>query len=122
MRRFFQTPSLTSARIRAAYTIAMAADAVQAAMMVIFPPGMIVGLHNLVDIVAMFLLTRILGFHILLLPTFLLETMPGNFLPTWTACTIAVVQLRKKEQNYIGDEPPAPPDILNNNKNKSQSR
>lgn len=111
MRSFFQVPLLTTARIRAAYAVALLADAVQAAMMVIFPPAMVAGPHNVVDVIAMFLLTRLLGFHVLLLPTFVLETIPGNFLPTWTACTIAVVQIRKKEQNFQGQDPIPPGDL-----------
>ena len=40
-----------------------------------------------------------IGFHWLLLPTFVLELVPVlEDLPTWTACVIAVIALRKREQ------------------------
>ena len=38
-----------------------------------------------------------LGFHMLLLPTFVIELVPvADMLPTWTGCTAAVVMLRKR--------------------------
>jgi hypothetical protein len=49
--------------------------------------------------------TAILGFHVLLLPTFALELVPlVQDLPTWTACVAAVIVLRKRRQ-----QPPPPP-------------
>ncbi len=40
-----------------------------------------------------------LGFHWLLLPTFALELVPAlDDLPTWTACVIAVIALRKRAE------------------------
>ena len=47
----------------------------------------------------MLLTMRILGFHILLLPTFVVELVPlVDDFPTWTACVAAVIALRKREQ------------------------
>jgi hypothetical protein len=46
------------------------------------------------------------GFHWLLLPTFAMEFVPLlDELPTWTACVIAVIVLRKREQHSL--PPPA---------------
>ena len=55
-----------------------------------------------------------LGFHWLLLPTFVVELFPAvDMLPTWTACVIAVIALRKraerareKEMVELRDAPP----------------
>jgi hypothetical protein len=50
------------------------------------------------------------GFHILLLPTFVVELIPVlDDLPTWTACTIAVLIIRRREQRAL---PPLPPQSL----------
>jgi hypothetical protein len=62
-----------------------------------------------IDCVAMILLSWVIGFHLLLLPTFVVELIPiAEMLPTWTACTAAVIALRKREQR---NQPPAPPSV-----------
>ena len=54
----------------------------------------------------MVLVSRAIGFDVLLLPTFVIEFIPGpDMLPTWTGCTMAVILLRRKA------EPAAPPTI-----------
>ena len=61
---------------------------------------------QILDVIAMILTTRILGFHPLLLPTFLLEFVPfTDMLPTWTGCVALVVRIRK-QQGMMSDEPP----------------
>ena len=58
-----------------------------------------------IDGMAMVLTMAILGFHVLLLPTFVLELVPVvQDLPTWTACVAAVIALRKRRQR----QPPSP--------------
>jgi len=62
---------------------------------------------QLTDVVAMLLVSWLIGFHWLLLPTFVLELVPLiDEFPTWTACVIAVIVLRRREQRPI---PPTPP-------------
>jgi hypothetical protein len=57
------------------------------------------GLDQAIDVVAMLLTIWILGFHILLLPTFLLELLPvADMLPTWTGCVVAVIALKKRAE------------------------
>jgi hypothetical protein len=52
----------------------------------------------LIDIAAAILITKLLGFHALLLPTFVTELIPvANLLPTWTGCVIALIAIRKRE-------------------------
>src|ERR1700742_2407395 len=66
------------------------------------------GLDQAIDLVAMILITWLIGFHVLLLPTFIIELVPVvDDLPTWIACTAAVIALRKREQNHL--PPPVPP-------------
>jgi hypothetical protein len=45
---------------------------------------------------------RLLGFHPLLLPTFVVEFLPvADMLPTWTGCVALVVALRKRQQPSV---------------------
>ena len=91
----FQTPVLTRSRIRLAYAVAITADALQILM---GPVGWAVA-DEIIDVIAMFLTWRAIGFHLLLLPTFLVEFIPlVDMLPTWTACVALVISLRKKNQ------------------------
>ena len=101
---FFRVPRLTPLRMGLAMAVAVVADGVQ---LLLGGLGWL-GLDQLIDGVAMVLVSWIIGFHILLLPTFIIELVPVlEDLPTWTACTAAVIALRKREQqNY---PPPAPP-------------
>lgn len=89
----FTAPELTRGRIALAITVGLAADALQVPFAV--PPG-----PEIIDIVAMLLTVWLLGFHVLLLPTFVVEFIPlaGTMLPTWTACVGAVIVLRKRAQ------------------------
>jgi len=96
--RKFPAPRLTAKRIVLAFAVAVAADAVQLAMVPLGPLAFLP--HEAIDVVAMALTFWLLGFHVLLLPTFVLELVPvlGAVSPTWTACVAAVVALRKREQ------------------------
>lgn len=99
------TRELTRSRIWAAYTIAVLADGLQ---FVLGPAGW-VGSDQGADIVAMILLTAVLGFHPLFLPTFVLELLPiADMLPTWTGCVMMVVALRRRSAPAKPDSP-APP-------------
>ena len=51
------------------------------------------------DCVVMVATSLLLGFHWVLLPSLVLEAIPGpDLLPTWTACVAYVVWRRKKQQ------------------------
>ena len=106
-----QTPELSRRRIWMAYAIAVLTDAAQ---MVLGPAGW-VGTDQGADIVAMILLTAVLGFHPLFLPTFILEMLPiADMLPTWTGCVMLVVALRRRSAAVKPDAPaprPQPPVI-----------
>ena len=90
-----RVPPLTRPRMLLALAVAVAADGLQ---LLLGPFGWVVA-DQTIDAVAMLLTMRILGFHILLLPTFVVELVPViEDLPTWTACVFAVIALRKREQ------------------------
>ena len=94
----FAPPVLTKTRVWSAYGIAVAADALQ---LVLGPFGWAFA-DELVDVVAAGATWLLLGFHPLLLPTFVVEFMPMvDMLPTWTGCVALVVSMRKKHQQAI---------------------
>ncbi|TMP99339.1 MAG: hypothetical protein E6L09_09650 [Verrucomicrobia bacterium] len=97
----FQPPILTQSRVRLAYAVAVAADFLQ---VMLGPLGWAFA-DEIIDVTAMVLTIGAIGFHPLLLPTFVVEFIPlVDMLPSWTACVALVVSLRKRQQ-----APPTPP-------------
>jgi hypothetical protein len=93
--RLFETPILTRERIIAAFAVAITTDAMQ----ILLGPLGFTFADEVLDILAMILTLRLVGFHPLLLPTFVLEVLPIiDMLPTWTGCLAIVVGIRKRQQ------------------------
>ena len=85
---------LTRSRIRAAYAVAIATDVLQFGL---GPLGWAF-FDEILDVIALIATTRLLGFHPLLLPTFIVEMVPViDVLPTWTGCVALVVAMRNKQ-------------------------
>jgi hypothetical protein len=106
--QLLRAPKLTRTRMVLALTIALLADGLQ---MLLGPLGW-AGIDQAVDLVAMILVNWMIGFHILLLPTFVTELIPlVDDLPTWTACTVGVIALRKREQRKTSQPDPIHPTI-----------
>jgi hypothetical protein len=100
LKRLGRVPKLTRTRIVLALMIAVMADGLQ---WLLGPIGWVIG-DQLIDVAAMLFVGWLVGFHWLLLPSFLLELFPVvDELPTWTACTIAVIALRRRRQNSPPD-------------------
>ncbi len=100
--RRFTVPVLTRRRIWFAFAVSVLTDALQ---VLLGPIGWFF-VDEALDVVAMVLTCGALGFHLLLLPTFVVEMLPvADLLPTWTGCTAAVVMLRKRAQSQ---PPPVP--------------
>lgn len=98
-------PALSKARIWFALFAALVIDGLQFGL---GPFGWAFVDEGL-DVVGMILISWAIGFHMLLLPTFLIEFIPGpDMLPTWTGCTIAVILLRKRARQQ---QVPPPIDI-----------
>jgi hypothetical protein len=94
----FAPPVLTKSRVWSAYTVAVATDVLQFAL---GPFGWAFA-DEVLDIIAAGATWSLLGFHPLLLPTFVVEILPvADMLPTWTACVALVVSLRKRQQTAI---------------------
>lgn len=99
--RIFEQPILVPGRIRLAYAVAIATDVVQLAL---GPFGWFV-VDEILDVAAAIVIGRLIGFHPLLLPTFVLELAPvADMLPTWTGCVALIVALRRRQQ---ASQPPA---------------
>lgn len=95
---------MTRTRMLLALGVAIAADGLQ---LLLGPLGWALP-DQVIDLITMILAMKILGFHILLLPTFVIELVPVvEDLPTWTACVIAVIALRKRRLAV----PPKPPSV-----------
>ena len=100
--KLLAVPVLTRRRIWFALGVAAVTDFIQLAL---GPVGWL-WVDQGLDVLAMLLTSAALGFHMLLLPTFVIEFFPlADMLPTWTACAAAVIMLRKKSQA----QPPSPP-------------
>ena len=100
----FEVPTLTRSRVRFAYAVGVVSDVLQLAL---GPFGWSFA-NEIVDIAAMVLITRAIGFHPLLLPTFALEFLPvADMLPTWTGCVALVVTLRRRQQAAPTPIPPS---------------
>jgi hypothetical protein len=97
---------LTRSRVISAYVIAMTADLLQLAL----GPFGWAFVDEILDVAAMVLVSRAIGFHALLLPTFALEFLPlTDMLPTWTGCVALVVALRRRQELAV---PPAPGPVI----------
>lgn len=102
---FVYRPPLTRTRVRVAFATAIAVDVLQ----FILGPFGVAFADEVLDVVAMTVIWRALGFHVLLLPTFVLEFVPlVDFAPTWTVCVYAVVALRRRQE----PPPPGPGEVI----------
>jgi hypothetical protein len=89
---------------RTALFVAMAADAVQIAVLPLFVEGGISPADVLVDVAAAFALSKLIGWHWAFLPSFVAELTPGlDLFPTWTAAALYVIWRREPTEDQ---EPP----------------
>ena len=91
--------------MRFAYAVAVTADVLQ---LLAGPLGW-AGADELIDVATMVVMWRIIGFHPLFLPTFVLEFLPiTDLLPTWTGCVALVVALKKRQHAVTPPPDPGP--------------
>jgi hypothetical protein len=91
--QLLEPPVLTRRRVWFAYAVAIATDALQ---LLLGPFGWM-GADEVLDVAAMLAISRAIGFHVVLLPTFALEFLPvSDMLPAWTGAVALVVALRRK--------------------------
>jgi hypothetical protein len=94
----FAPPVLSKRRVWSAYAVGITTDVLQ---FILGPFGWAMA-DEVLDVMAAGATWSLLGFHPLLLPTFVVEFMPVvDMLPTWTGCVALVIALRKKEQAAV---------------------
>jgi hypothetical protein len=100
----WQPPRVTRADVRLAYAVAVTVDAAQ---LLLGPFGW-TGFDEILDAIGMIVISRLIGFHPLLLPTFVLEFVPfTDMLPTWTGCVALVARARRRQGLVSDDAAPA---------------
>jgi hypothetical protein len=105
--KLLHVPELTPVRLRTAYGVAVAVDVLQ---WMLGPLGWLFA-DEALDVAAMIAVSRAIGFHPLLLPTFVLEFLPvADLLPTWTGCVALVVALRRRR--HPSPPPPGPGSVI----------
>ena len=106
-RKYGVPTRLSPGRVIAALCVAVAADGLQ----VMLVPVWWTFAQTFIDVVAMILTVAIIGFHPLLLPTFVIEFIPVvDALPTWTGCVAAVIMLRQRAARHEINVTPVPPE------------
>ena len=92
-------------RMRAALAVAIAADALQIAILPLFIEGAASPADGILDVAVAGILAFLLGWHWEFLPSFLAELVPGvDFIPFWT---LAVGNVYRKSRR-VSDEPHSP--------------
>ncbi|HXG46666.1 MAG TPA: hypothetical protein VNO52_03505 [Methylomirabilota bacterium] len=96
-------PILSRRRVVLAFAVAVVADGLQ---WLLGPLGW--GFFDeIVDVLALIATSLLIGFHPLLLPTFVIEVVPvADLWPTWIGCVAAVVALRRRQQRARRPVPP----------------
>lgn len=88
-----EPPVITRRRVWFAYAVAIGTDVVQ---LLLGPLGWF-WVDEALDVVAMVAVSRAIGFHVILLPTFALEFLPmADMLPTWTGAVAFLVSFRQR--------------------------
>ena len=88
--------NVSRSTLTAAYAVAICADLLQICLFPLFAAGFPDPLDDISDVVVCLILSRLIGFHIAFLPSFLMKVIPGvTIAPTWTlAVIIATRNLR----------------------------
>jgi|SRR5579859_2992472 len=95
LNQVLRIPKLTRTRTVSALAVAVMADGLQ---LLLGPFGWVFA-DQIIDAATMLLVSGLIGFHWLLLPSFALELIPlVDELPTWTACVVAVITLRRRAE------------------------
>jgi hypothetical protein len=87
---------LSTRRIWIARAVAAAADVIQIALFPIFSPGLISPIDDIVDLLVCVILFFLIGWHMALIPSFLVKVLPvADLAPTWTIA-VAIATWGKK--------------------------
>lgn len=98
----WQPPTSTARqrRVRIAWIVALAADAVQWVALPLFLPGAASPFNLALEAVVSLVLFRLLGWHPALLPALLAELIPGlDLVPAWTIAVFLATRGRPAPPN-----------------------
>jgi hypothetical protein len=98
---------------RTALGIALFADALQIVFLPLFGEGVLSPVNDLLDIAVAWVLTRLLGWHWVFVPSFLAELVPGlDLVPTWTLAVLMVTRhMTAGSPETMAPSRPGPPII-----------
>lgn len=84
-------------RTRAAWIVAIVADALQIIFFPVFGGGLLSVASDALDFVVAVIMVVLLGWHVAFLPTVIAEVIPMvNLIPTWTAAVFFVTRTRRR--------------------------
>lgn len=97
---------VTASRARLAFAIAVVVDAIQLPLQGVSMTGIgtlpAEAIDLAIDAATALIITRLIGFHWVLLPTLAIELIPFiDLAPTWVACVSYVIARRKREGRYV---------------------
>lgn len=96
-------------RTRAAWLLAIVADALQIVLMPALGEGFLSPAMDAMDLVVAIGMVVLLGWHVAFLPTAIAEVIPAlNIFPTWTAAVFFVTRKRRGEVKASASDGTAP--------------
>jgi len=102
--------ALTKPEHRAAWIVAIAADALQIVAFPMFVEGGVSPADSVLDLIVAFVMIRLLGWHWAFLPSAVAKLIPGaDLFPTWTAAVWFVTRHEAKENPTPGEPEILPP-------------
>jgi hypothetical protein len=105
----------TPGRVRAAYAVAILADALELGLFPVFAEGVLSPFNDVLDVVVAAALILLLGWHWAFLPSLVAEVVPGlTLFPTWTATVLFVTRghAAPRSGDGVGDASLTNPKIL----------
>jgi len=95
---------------RMAWTVAIAADALQLVAFPLFVEGGVSPADSALDLIVAFFMIRLLGWHWAFLPTAVAKLVPGaDLFPTWTTAVWFVTRHQVARSNSEGEVEVLPP-------------
>jgi len=108
--------TLTPVRIRAARSIAIAADFLQIVVFPVFAGGAASIVNDILDVAVAVSMSLLVGWHWAFLPSFLAELVPFfDLVPTWTAAVFFATR-KGTAQNPAGPGPVIDTEVVKNQK------
>ena len=105
--------AISPSRIKAARSIAIAADFLQIALFPLFAEGFVSVLDDVLDVIVCFAVTMLVGWHYSFLPSFLLKVVPfADLVPSWTIAVFLATRQTKAEgevTDVYAEATPLPP-------------